>query len=105
MLPSRFRCIRCAATYGLDEVVYDCRACGGLLEVAHDEQRFTARDPEEWQEPLETRRAPYDSGVWRYTEWACRGLPDSDIVSLGEGGAPNTGRAGSASSSASAAAA
>jgi threonine synthase len=87
----RQRCIdpRCQAIYGLNERLYVCRRCGGLLDCERSDnppldgsalqalwvQRLTSADPAE------------RSGVWRYREL----LPFNDgapIVSLAEGNTP-----------------
>ncbi|GKS57726.1 threonine synthase [Nitrospira sp.] len=66
----RQRCIQCEATYPLETVCYTCAACGGLLEIRLDADRFA--DPR-----FEGR------GVWRYAAM----LPGADgpRVSLREG--------------------
>src|SRR5262245_28661202 len=84
------RCIvrACKATYGLNERLYTCRRCGGLLEV---EPVFSSAVGAEWRSVWSTRRASLEakdrSGVWRYREL----LPfpdDAPIVSLAEGNTP-----------------
>ena len=41
-----FRCIAgCGEKYPLDEVVYRCKKCGGLLEVYHDRDRLRELSP------------------------------------------------------------
>jgi threonine synthase len=86
------RCMHpdCRSTYGIDEVLFSCRECGSLLDVAYDWSRCEV--PHTWKF-FETRwstsgrsaeaRADY-SGVWRFREL----LPFAkvaDIVTLGEG--------------------
>lgn len=72
------RCLQCNETYALDEVLYTCRRCGGLLDVCYD-YGVVAKELEgiDWKErPL---------GVWKYREL----LPiigDVEPLSLGEGG-------------------
>lgn len=89
-----FRCISCQAHYGLDEPVYACKSCGGLLEVVHDIAAIQRQSAAHWRALFESRHGggpgPYGSGVWRYHEWV---LPDAavdDIVTLGEGNSPLT---------------
>jgi threonine synthase len=93
-LSASFCCIDCGARYGLDEPVYACKACGGLLEVAHDLAAIAARPAAAWRELFASRpygaAGPYGSGVWRYHEWVLPALAAQDIVSLGEGGTPLT---------------
>jgi len=85
------RCIEsdCRAQYGLNEQLYVCERCGGLLEI-ENESKFAA-DPEALRRLWQSRLASPDerdrSGVWRYREL----LPFSDdapIVSLAEGNTP-----------------
>lgn len=72
------RCIDCGRSYGVDETLYVCSRCGGLLEIHLDIDRLNRIvDTGLW------RRRPFN--VWRYREL----LPifdDSNIVSMGEGG-------------------
>ncbi len=83
------QCIECRVTYALNDMIYVCRHCGGLLEVAAPdlslERARTLRGI--WK----TRRASHEprdrSGVWRYREL----LPfadDAGIVTLAEGNTP-----------------
>lgn len=85
------RCITpdCRAEYKLDERLYVCSRCGGLLDIegAEDIGIDAASLRELWRE----RRASVDerdrSGVWRFREF----LPfdeDTKLVSLGEGNTP-----------------
>lgn len=72
------RCIDCGATYSVDEVIYQCRKCSGILEVVMDLEAVKERISNgEWRsKPL---------GVWRYADF----LPIKDrlnIVTLNEGG-------------------
>ena len=85
------RCIEsdCGAQYGLNEQLYVCRHCGGLLEIENESK--VAADPEALRHLWQSRLASPDerdrSGVWRYREL----LPFSDgapIVSLAEGNTP-----------------
>ena len=83
------RCIdpSCAARFELNERIYVCPRCGGLLDVV---QELTT-DPEQLQTLWTRRLASFEtrdrSGVWRYREL----LPfvdDAPIVSLAEGNTP-----------------
>ena len=83
------RCIEaaCGASFALNERLYVCRRCGGLLEIAQDR----ATDPAGLRTLWATRLASFDprdrSGVWRYREL----LPfadDAPIVTLAEGNTP-----------------
>ena len=89
MLTASLRCIReaCGEHFGIEEVLYNCPKCGGLLEVAYD-----APVSVELKETFRNRRlsnAPLDqSGVWRYRE-LFPFLDDwSNVVTLREGNTP-----------------
>jgi threonine synthase len=87
-----FQCINeeCRATYRLNEVIYRCRTCGSLLEVAHDLHALARRDAKAWMKLFEERYKsntwPYGSGVWGKKEWILPQIADDNIVSLYEGG-------------------
>ena len=85
------RCITpdCRAEYKIDERIYVCSRCGGLLDV--DRSDPIAIDPPSLRELWRLRLSSFDSrdrsGVWRFREV----LPfddDAPIVSLGEGNTP-----------------
>jgi threonine synthase len=85
------RCITpdCRAEYKLDERLYVCSRCGGLLEI--DSVEDIAVNPASLRELWRTRRSSSHagdrSGVWRFREF----LPfdqDEPVVSLGEGNTP-----------------
>ena len=50
------RCIRCGARYATNEVIYTCRACGGLLDITYD---YATVDAEELV-------CAGGAGVWKY---------------------------------------
>lgn len=90
---SRFVCSEgCAFEAPLDEVVYRCAECSGLLEVRHDPEPWRRRSADGWRALLRERAGTphgvYASGVWRHKEWVLPELPDHEVVSLGEGGTP-----------------
>src|SRR5690349_6735676 len=71
---ARFRCIAgCAGDYPLDQVIYRCPTCGGLLEVVHDLDALRALSAGEWKQRFADRwrstDEPYGSGVWGKHEW------------------------------------
>ena len=62
-----FECFRrCGERYVLDEIVYRCRKCGGLLEVVHDFEKLSGRSAADWRKIFEDRahstQWPYGSG-------------------------------------------
>ena len=84
------RCITpgCHAEYNLDDRLYVCSRCGGLLDIERSDR---IADPASLRELWRSRLASLDlrdrSGVWRFREF----LPFDDrtsIVSLGEGNTP-----------------
>lgn len=90
---SRFRCIGCQTTFFLTEALTSCRACGELLDVAHDLRSF-GRTGQHWRDLFDRRRSaprseatpPFQlSGVWRFRELVLPDLPPGEIVSKPEG--------------------
>lgn len=85
-----FRCISgCGEEYPLDEVVYRCKKCGGLLEVAHNADALKRHDGAYWKRLFADRAGttawPYGSGVWSKKEWVLPEIADENIVSMYEG--------------------
>jgi threonine synthase len=76
----------CGQQYRVDQVIYTCATCGGLLDVIHD---YAALKPSLTREQFDRRlgalNAPYNSGVWRYKELVYPGIDDHQIVSRPEG--------------------
>jgi len=86
------QCIRagCGETFALDEVLFKCRKCGGLLDVAYDWDKLTVpKNLKFFERRWGTSgrhlvgRADY-SGVWRFRELLPFARLD-DIVTVGEG--------------------
>ncbi|MEZ4266008.1 MAG: threonine synthase [Myxococcota bacterium] len=77
------------AVYPLDEVIYRCRECGGLLDVVHDLDGLRGHDASTWKSIFDGRRGtttwPYGSGVWSKKEWVLPGVDADSIVSMCEG--------------------
>ncbi|MGB9714198.1 MAG: threonine synthase [Candidatus Bathyarchaeales archaeon] len=74
------RCIGCGAEYSANDVVYNCRKCGDLLEVKFDFKNLREKlDKTDWRQ----RRI----SVWKYKEFLPI-LDESKIVTLHEGGTP-----------------
>lgn len=85
------RCITpsCRSEYNIDERLYVCSRCGGLLDI--DRAGPFAVAPAslraQWRQRLTSLNARDRSGVWRFREF----LPFDDgaaVVSLGEGNTP-----------------
>ena len=86
-----FQCIGgCGERYPLDEVVYQCRKCGELLEVRHDMDALRATPGGEWRRLWDRRYRrsewPYGSSVWGKKELVLPAVRDENVVSLYEGG-------------------
>ena len=84
---SWYECVRgCGQRYALDEVVYRCQECGGLLDVQHDLEALREKSQLQWKETFEDRAGNHaGSGVWRYKEWVSPQLDPNNVVSLNEG--------------------
>src|SRR5262245_50950240 len=83
-----FECFSgCGVRHALDEIVYRCEECGGLLEVRHDLQALKQRSGSEWKELFDSRLGR-QSGVWSKKEVVLPELRPENIVSLGEGNSP-----------------
>ncbi len=85
-----FRCFSdCPGTYPLDEVIYECPKCGGLLEVTHRLSELAKTPPDRWKEVFHSRLAttewPYGSGVWAKKEFVHPELDNENVVSTAEG--------------------
>ena len=75
----RLECFECGAGFDINERIYECPRCGGLLEV-----EFTR---EELKRNLKRHPLEGDLRVWRYRAFMPV-LDDSKIVSISEGGTP-----------------
>jgi threonine synthase len=83
-----FQCFAgCSVRYRLDQIVYRCESCGGLLEVCHDVEALKQRSAEEWKRLFDSRLGRM-SGVWSKKELVLPELEEKSIVSLGEGNSP-----------------
>jgi threonine synthase len=70
-MKSELCCINahCGACYGVTEVLYQCAACGGLLEARYSGDRAAAAELKRVWRERRMSNAPLDqSGVWRYRE-------------------------------------
>ena len=83
-------CIRgCGERFGLDEIIYTCPRCGGLLDVEHDVGALRDRSASDWKQLFDRRNRsnewPYGSGVWGKKEWILPSIDNENIVSMYEG--------------------
>lgn len=77
---TNFKCISCSKEFSISQNRVSCD-CGGLLDVLHDWSLFSPK------EELK-RYSSFPSGVWKYKPLIYPSLPDSSIITRGEG---NTG--------------
>ncbi|MBI4977097.1 MAG: threonine synthase [Spirochaetes bacterium] len=87
---AHFTCAEgCGEHYELDEVVYTCKKCGGLLEVTHDMAPLKKTSAKKWKELFDERMRttvyPYGSGVWGKKEWVLPNIDNENVVSMFEG--------------------
>src|SRR5689334_2293399 len=83
-----FQCFSgCSVQYRLDQIVYRCESCGGLLEVQQDVNALKQRSATEWKHLFDFRSGRL-SGVWSKKEVVLPELEERNIVSLGEGNSP-----------------
>ncbi len=90
MYQAWFECIRdCGERFPLNEVIYTCPKCGGLLDVTHDVQALKNRSGQAWislfDRRVHTHKWPYGSGVWGKKEWVLPSLDNKNVVSMYEG--------------------
>ncbi len=80
----------CDECYELNEIIYNCKKCGGLLEVRHDIEKLKHRGPESWMRLFDERNRrtkwPFGSAVWGKKEMVCPNVENNNVVSLYEGG-------------------
>ncbi len=80
----------CDERYELNEIIYNCKKCGGLLEVQHDVEKLKRRSPGSWMRLFDDRyrrnKWPFGSSVWGKKEMVCPNVENENVVSLYEGG-------------------
>jgi threonine synthase len=86
-----FRCVEgCPGEWPLDEVIYECPKCSGLLQVSHDLEALKDKSASAWIKTFDerwmSRKWPYGSGIWGKKEWVAPHIRDENIVSTAEGG-------------------
>lgn len=88
---AHLRCIEdtCRATYAIDERLYTCPACQGLLDVAYEFAAPSADDLKALFKSRRTSDAEIDrSGVWRFRELLPFVKDEANIVTIFEGNTP-----------------
>ncbi|MEW6668043.1 MAG: threonine synthase [Thermodesulfobacteriota bacterium] len=87
-----YRCLGCQREAGIDQLLYTCPECGGVL-LLHDRRfgRLREREGRRWREILDYRRMlnlqPL-KGIFRYYEFIAPVIPLDHVVYLGEGHTP-----------------
>jgi threonine synthase len=87
-----YYCLACGAGRGIDELLYTCPDCGGVL-LLHDLDFHRLREtpPQTWREVFDTRagvKMPHMQGIFRFHEVMAPVVTPEDIVYLGEGNTP-----------------
>ena len=83
-----FECFAgCDVRFPLDEIIYQCPKCSGLLAVRHDLPALKQDPASVWRERFDGRLGR-ESGVWSKKEVVLPELRPENIVSLGEGNSP-----------------
>jgi threonine synthase len=90
-MPAELACIgeRCGARFAIEEIIYNCPRCGGLLDAVYPDPLPPPADLRALWLGRRTSNAPLDqSGVWRFREFLPF-LPDyRSVVTLREGNTP-----------------
>jgi threonine synthase len=90
-------CINCGyKTDLLEERMFRCPQCGDLYDIEHNfsaarkslDQYIKIFDSRISSAAYQKNEAKYHSGVWRFQEWIMPFMPESNIISLGEGNVP-----------------
>ena len=83
---SVLKCVNCGHEHRLDDPVYVCEQCGGLLDVIHDLEAIRPHVSRQlFDSRLSDVEPPYNSGVWRFKELVFPGIAPDQIITRGEG--------------------
>lgn len=87
-----YRCLSCAAEFGIKELLYTCPKCGQVL-LLHDLlfDRLKDTSPQVWRDLFDYRKMvniPAISGIYLYHEFIGPIMPADCVVYLGEGHTP-----------------
>jgi len=88
---AQLRCIdtNCSATFAINERLYSCPVCGGLLDVAYTFASTSADDLKVLFKSRKTSDAEIDrSGVWRFRELLPFVSDTANIITITEGNTP-----------------
>ncbi len=87
-----YNCLKCGREHGIDELLYTCPDCGGILLLEDLEQdRLSEISGEMWQKIFDHRKMlniPALKGVFLFHEFLAPVIPLEDVVYLGEGHTP-----------------
>ena len=82
----------CPGEHDPFEPLFECPSCGGLIDVRHDIEALQQKSAPDWHRLLVERASstfPLDrSGVWAHREWVMPELPETAVISAGEGRTP-----------------
>lgn len=87
-----YYCLSCDSRYGIDELLYTCPGCGGVLLL--QDKNFDSlkrKSGREWRELFDSRAAgKLDAlrGIFRFYELMAPVLEEEDIIYLGDGNTP-----------------
>jgi threonine synthase len=88
----RYQCLGCDKTYGIDDLLYTCPACGEVLLLEDSTfDSLTKKAGEEWRAIFDARASDKTAalhGIFRFYELMAPVLEEEDIVYLGEGNTP-----------------
>lgn len=85
---SVLKCVSCQHEYSIDQNLYTCPECAGLLDVIHDLRQWHGQAEQLkslFDERLRSWQPVDRSGVWRYRELVAPTTPYETIVTRGEG--------------------
>jgi len=86
---AQFECINGCEKYPLNSIIYKCRQCGQLLEVAHDISLLKKKSGAQWKKIFDNRAGvtewPFGSGVWSKKEFILPNINNENIISMYEG--------------------
>lgn len=87
-----YRCLSCRLRHTIDELLYTCPECGGVLLIQDlDEEKKKKRPGEMWRKIFDYRRMstlPALKGVFTFHEFIAPVIPLDRILYLGEGHTP-----------------
>jgi len=87
-----YRCLECGAEHGIDELLYTCPNCRGLLLLEDKNQELLREfSGSFWQRLFDYRKMlniPALKGIFLYYELIAPVIPLEDIIYLGEGHTP-----------------